>query len=84
MNALGQVWVPGSGGAVNQCDPAHFFGLPVMDKLSRENIRTDAHDAMIGTLPGIHQNLRGNTVKLSAAAAKVQIFCNGPAAVPPG
>ena len=48
-----------------------------MDQLSRESIRTDAHDEMIGTLPGIHQNLRGNTVKLSAAAAKVQIFCNG-------
>lgn len=48
-----------------------------MDQLSRVNIKTDAHDAMFGTLPGIHQSLRGDMVKLSAAAAKVQIFCNG-------
>jgi alpha-glucoside transport system ATP-binding protein len=39
--------------------------------------KTDDRDAMVGKLPGIHVNLRGNTVKLTAAPAKVQIFSNG-------
>lgn len=38
--------------------------------------KTDDRDAMIGKLPGIQMNLRGNTVKLTAAPAKVQIFSN--------
>ncbi len=32
---------------------------------------------IIGKLPGIHSDLRGNTVKLTAAASKVQIFHQG-------
>ena len=35
------------------------------------------NDAVIGKLPGIHADLRGNTVRMAAAPAKVQIFHNG-------
>ncbi|MDO6590708.1 ABC transporter ATP-binding protein [Loktanella sp. D2R18] len=34
-------------------------------------------DAVIGKLPGIHAGLRGETVRMHAAAEKVQIFHNG-------
>ncbi len=34
-------------------------------------------DPVIGKLPGIHGDLRGNTVKLAASPSKVQIFHNG-------
>ncbi len=34
-------------------------------------------EPMIGKLPGIHSNLRGNTVRLSAVPEKVQVFHNG-------
>ncbi|MCL4105415.1 UNVERIFIED_CONTAM: hypothetical protein GTU68_055546 [Idotea baltica] len=35
------------------------------------------NDAIIGKLPGIHKDLRGTTVKLTADPSKVQIFHNG-------
>jgi len=35
------------------------------------------NDAVIGKLPGIHADLRGNTVRMAAAPEKVQIFANG-------
>ena len=34
-------------------------------------------DPVIGKLPGIHGDLRGKSVKLSAAPEKVQVFHNG-------
>jgi alpha-glucoside transport system ATP-binding protein len=34
-------------------------------------------DPVIGKLPGIHKDLRGNTVKLTATPEKVQVFHNG-------
>ncbi len=39
--------------------------------------RVGDHNAVIGKLPGIHTGLRGNTVRLTADAAKVQVFHNG-------
>ncbi len=35
------------------------------------------NDAVIGKLPGIHEDLRGNMVRMSATPEKVQIFANG-------
>ena len=35
------------------------------------------NDAVIGKLPGIHADLRGQTVRMSAAPEKVQVFVNG-------
>ena len=35
------------------------------------------NDAVIGKLPGIHKDLRGNSVRMSASPEKVQIFHNG-------
>jgi alpha-glucoside transport system ATP-binding protein len=35
------------------------------------------NDAVIGKLPGIHADLRGKTVRMSASANKVQVFHNG-------
>lgn len=35
------------------------------------------NDAVIGKLPGIHTDLRGNSVRMAAAPEKVQIFHNG-------
>jgi alpha-glucoside transport system ATP-binding protein len=32
---------------------------------------------VIGKLPGIHADLRGKTVRMSASADKVQVFHNG-------
>jgi alpha-glucoside transport system ATP-binding protein len=37
----------------------------------------DDADPIIAKLPGIHDDLRGQTVKLTAAAHKVQIFHDG-------
>ncbi len=34
-------------------------------------------DAVLAKMPGIHQGLRGNTVKVTADPAKVQLFANG-------
>ena len=34
-------------------------------------------DPVIGKLPGIHGDLRGNSVRLTAAPEKVQVFHNG-------
>lgn len=39
--------------------------------------KVGANDAVIGKLPGIHTNLRGKAVRLTAAPAKVQIFHQG-------
>jgi len=35
------------------------------------------NDAVIGKLPGIHGDLRGNSVRMTAKPEKVQIFHNG-------
>ena len=35
------------------------------------------NDAVVGKLPGIHGDLRGKSVRMAAAPAKVQIFHNG-------
>ena len=35
------------------------------------------NEAVIGKLPGIHKNLRGNSVRMSASPEKVQIFHEG-------
>ena len=39
--------------------------------------RIGDNDAVIGKLPGIHQGLRGQTVRMTAQSDKVQIFHNG-------
>jgi len=39
--------------------------------------RVGDNDAVIGKLPGIHADLRGKSVRMSAAPEKVQIFHNG-------
>ena len=39
--------------------------------------KVDGADPVIGKLPGIHGDLRGKTVKLTAAPEKVQVFHNG-------
>ncbi len=39
--------------------------------------RQGGNDAVIGKLPGIHADLRGKTVRMSASANKVQVFHNG-------
>ncbi|SFR17082.1 ABC transporter ATP-binding protein [Poseidonocella sedimentorum] len=36
-----------------------------------------SHEPVIGKLPGIHGDLRGDTVRLTAAPEKVQVFHNG-------
>jgi alpha-glucoside transport system ATP-binding protein len=35
------------------------------------------NDAVIGKLPGVHADLCGKTVRMSASADKVQVFHNG-------
>jgi alpha-glucoside transport system ATP-binding protein len=37
----------------------------------------DENNAVIGKLPGIHADLRGETVRLNADPSKVQVFHNG-------
>ncbi|MCF2903883.1 sn-glycerol-3-phosphate ABC transporter ATP-binding protein UgpC [Octadecabacter sp. CECT 8868] len=39
--------------------------------------KVDGADAVIGKLPGIHADLRGQTVRMKATPEKVQIFHNG-------
>jgi alpha-glucoside transport system ATP-binding protein len=39
--------------------------------------KVDGADAVIGKLPGIHKEVRGKTVRLTADPAKVQVFNNG-------
>ncbi|MAM60506.1 sn-glycerol-3-phosphate ABC transporter ATP-binding protein UgpC [Maritimibacter sp. UBA3975] len=40
-------------------------------------VAEDDQDPLIAKLPGIHQGLRGETVRLTAEAAKVHLFSNG-------
>jgi alpha-glucoside transport system ATP-binding protein len=37
----------------------------------------EAGNAVIGKLQGIHNNVRGTSIRLTAAPAKVQVFNNG-------
>jgi alpha-glucoside transport system ATP-binding protein len=39
--------------------------------------KIDGADAVIGKLPGIHKDVRGTSVRLTAAPEKVQVFHNG-------
>jgi len=39
--------------------------------------KVGGNDAVIGKLPGIHADLRGQSVRMAAAPEKVQIFANG-------
>ena len=39
--------------------------------------KQDDNEAVIGKLPGIHADLRGNTVRMAATPEKVQVFHNG-------